>query len=120
MGNQSKQPLRILLADDDADVRETIKLVLGMERHKVVEACDGVEALELASTSHFDLIITDYVMPRMSGDLLALEIKKKSPRQPIIMITANADLLPNPLSGVDQVLAKPFQVAELLRAIREI
>jgi len=119
MGEPPQEPCRILLADDDPDVRTTLKLVLDMDHHSVEEACDGVEALELFRSKRFDLVITDYVMPRMSGDQLAGEIKKQSPSLPVIMITANADLLPDPVSGVDFLLPKPFQIAELRKAIRK-
>jgi CheY-like chemotaxis protein len=118
MGEQSQEPCRILLADDDQDVRTTLKLVLDMDHHSVEEAGDGLEALELFHSQRFDLVITDYLMPRMSGDQLAGEIKKQTPSLPVIMITANADLLPDPVPGVDFLLPKPFQIAELRRAIR--
>jgi len=112
--------MRILLIDDDKDVRDTIKLVLRMDRHEVVEAAEGRQGLELLNDGQFDLVITDYVMPEMSGDLLAAEVKRINPATPVIMITANADLLPNMLSGVDRILSKPFEVNELIKMIREV
>ena len=112
--------MRILLVDDDAEVRDTIKLVLKMERHEVVEASDGRQALDCLKQNHFDLVITDYVMPEMSGDVVATEVKRSNPSTPLIMITANADLLPDRLQGVDRVLSKPFEVSELVQAIRDI
>lgn len=120
MGKKPIQPLRILLADDDADVRATIRLVLEMDRHEVVEAEDGVAALELFNSGMFDLVVTDYVMPGMSGDLLAVEVKNKDASMPVIMITANADILPSPLVGVDLLISKPFQVKDLVASIRKI
>ena len=112
--------MRILLVDDDKDVRETINLVLKLEHHEVIEATDGRQAIELLGHDQFDLVITDYVMPEMSGDLLAAEVKRLNPATPVIMITANADLLPDSLRDVDQVLSKPFEVNELIKTIREI
>jgi DNA-binding response OmpR family regulator len=120
MAASSPEPCRILLADDDADVRTTLKLVLDMENHAVSEACDGQQALNLFQPGHFDLVITDYIMPEMSGDQLAVEIKKQDPTVPVIMITANADRLPNVLPGVDILLPKPFQIAELRQAVRRM
>ena len=119
MGEKPTKAMRILLVDDDQDVRDTIKLVLKMERHNVIEANDGREALDYLKKDGFDLVITDYVMPEMSGDVLAAEMKRNSPSTPLIMITANADLLPNQLPGVDRVLSKPFEVSELVQMIRE-
>lgn len=120
MGDESSQPRRILLADDDPDVRSTLKLILEMEHHSVVEACDGPEALQLFKANPFDLVITDYIMPGMTGDRLALEIKNLSPTVPVIMVTANADLLPTPVPGVDFLLPKPFQLARLRTAILKV
>lgn len=120
MADQSPEPCRTLLADDDPEVRSTLKLLLDIENHIVTEACDGRQALDLFNSGTFDLVITDYVMPEMSGDQLAVEIKQQNPTLPIIMITANADLLPNPVPGVDAMLPKPFPIADLRKAIRSV
>ena len=120
MRNKPTHSRRVLVADDDADVRSTLRLILEMQHYEVVEACDGLEALDLSTSHHFHLVITDYLMPGMSGDVLALELKKQAPSRPVIMITANADSVPDPISGVDRVLAKPFQVKDLLKALDEV
>jgi CheY-like chemotaxis protein len=120
MGNQSSESLRILLVDDEADVRSILKLLLDMEQHDVTEACDGREALDLFNTAQFDLAVTDYVMPGMSGIELAQEFKKQRPKLPVIMITAHADLLPDPVPGVDLLLPKPFKIAALRDAIQRV
>lgn len=120
MTEQPVKSRRILLADDQAEVRATLKLILELEEHTIVEACDGKEALRLFDEGPFDLVITDYVMPEMSGDMLALEIKKRAPVQPIIMITAHAELLPYPVPGVDVLLSKPFQISDLRSAIARV
>ena len=120
MGDESPTPRRILLAEDEADVRSTLKQLLEFDRHSVVEACDGRQALNLLKSHRFDLVITDYLMPGMPGDQLVAELKKQAPELPIIMITANMDLLPNPIPGVDVLLPKPFQVADLREAIRRV
>ena len=68
----------------------------------------------------FDLSIMDYSMPGMKGDELAAVIKQRLPHQPIIMITAYAEMLKsssNPLPGVDFIISKPFSLAELREAI---
>jgi len=114
------EPAQILLADDEADVRSMMKLVLEIDHHEVVEARNGQEALDLFRSREFDVVVTDLVMPGMYGDALALEIKKQSPGLPVIMITANADLLPDPVPGVDILLSKPFKVEQLRRAIQRL
>jgi CheY-like chemotaxis protein len=120
MTEQTLEPFSILLVDDDPEVRSTLKLLLDMDKHVVTEACDGRQALDLFSSGKFDLVITDYVMPEMSGDQLAVEIKQQDPTLPIVMITANADLLSSPVPGVDCLLPKPFPIADLRMAIRSV
>ena len=107
---------RILLVEDDTEARESIKLLLGIDRHTVTEAGDGFEALRLFTGGAFDLVITDYLMPSMNGDQLALNIKNIAPAQPILMITAYLEKLHDSDKPVD-VLAKPFGVDELRRAV---
>lgn len=120
MGDKPSDSRHILLADDDSDVRTTLRLLLEMDTHSVVEASNGQQALELLKSQPFDLVITDYIMPELSGDKLAIEIKKSSPSLPVIMITANADLLPTSLAGVDLLLPKPFQITDLRGAISKV
>jgi FixJ family two-component response regulator len=68
-------------------------------------------------------VITDYTMPGMKGDELALAVKARVPGQPVIMITAHGDSLRTsamPLTGVDQLVGKPFQLADLREAIQKV
>jgi CheY-like chemotaxis protein len=111
---------RILLADDQPDVRETVRLLLGMDEHTVAEAANGREALELFEPNRFDLVITDYAMPVMRGDELAANIKHLAPSQPILMITGSAELYGGCAAPVDGCLSKPFGFEDLRRAIAEL
>lgn len=104
---------RILLVDDQQPVREAIHLLLGLDEHKVVEASSGAEALELFRRDCFDLVITDFEMPRMKGSELATRIKQLVPAQPIIMITAYAEQLGDSNNPVDAILNKPFHLEDL-------
>ena len=108
---------RILLADDQPEVRETLKLLLGMDEHTVAEAANGREALDLFAPGRFDLVITDYAMPVMRGDELAANIKRVAPSQPILMITASVEQSESCATSVDALLQKPFGFEELRRAI---
>ena len=116
------QPLRkrILLVDDQQPVREAIRLLLGLNEHKVVEASSGAEALELFRRDCFDLVITDFEMPRMKGNELATRIKQLVPAQPIIMITAYAEQLGDSNNPVDAILTKPFQLDDLRQAMARL
>jgi CheY-like chemotaxis protein len=111
---------RILLADDQAGVRQAIKYLLELDDHAVTEARDGKEAIELFRASRFDLVITDYAMPEMAGNDLAAEIKRLIPSQPIIMITAYSLDLVQYANPVDAVLNKPFGFQDLRQTIARL
>jgi CheY-like chemotaxis protein len=113
---------KILVVDDEPLVCETIGMLLSFDGHEVVPAGSGKEALALFEKDRFDLVITDYTMPGMKGDELALAVKARVPGQPVIMITAHGDSLRTsgrPLTGVDQLVGKPFQLADLREAIQK-
>jgi CheY-like chemotaxis protein len=111
---------RILLADDQQEVREMTKLMLGMDEHIVTEAGNGQEALDLFTPGRFDLVITDYVMPVMKGDELARNIKRLAPSEPILMITGSGGKLGGMEASVDAVLNKPFGFEDLRQAVAQL
>ena len=111
---------RILLADDQQDVREMTKLMLDMDDHIVMEAGNGQEALDLFMADQFDLVITDYVMPVMKGDELARNIKRLAPAEPILMITGSAGEIGSTQMSVDAVLNKPFGFDDLRQAVAQL
>jgi CheY-like chemotaxis protein len=111
---------RILLADDQPEVRETVKLLLGLDEHTVAEATNGREALDMFAPNRFDLVITDYSMPVMRGDELATSIKQVAPSQPILMISGVAERGQGFANSVDALLNKPFGFDDLRRAIAEL
>jgi CheY-like chemotaxis protein len=111
---------RILLADDQPEVREMTKLMLGLDEHIVTEARNGQEALDLFALEPFDLVITDYLMPLMTGDELATNIKRLAPGEPILMITGSAAEVGGIRGSVDAVLNKPFGFEDLRQAVAEL
>jgi two-component system cell cycle sensor histidine kinase/response regulator CckA len=111
---------RILLAEDQEDVREMTKLLLGMDEHIVTEAVNGREALDLFTPDRFDLVITDYLMPLMKGDELARNIKRLAPSEPVLMITGSAAELGGMQASVDAILNKPFGFEELRQAVAQL
>jgi two-component system, cell cycle sensor histidine kinase and response regulator CckA len=111
---------RILLADDQPEVREMTKLMLGMDGHIVTEAGSGREALDLFAPDRFDLVITDYAMPLMKGDELAQNIKRLAPSEPVLMITGSAGDFDGIAGSVDGVLNKPFGFEELRQAVAQL
>ncbi len=112
---------RILLVEDDPGARESLRLLLTIDRHAVVEATGGAEAIELIQSQPFDLAILDYFMPDMRGSQVALRFREIAPAVPIsVMITAYLEKLTDTDKPVDAVLGKPFGVAELRRAIAKL
>ncbi|HEY9508606.1 MAG TPA: response regulator [Verrucomicrobiae bacterium] len=114
---------KILVVDDEPFVCDAVKMMLTFDGHQVQTANSGREALATLEKNQFDLVITDFAMPIMKGDELAGFIKAKFPGQPIIMITAYAEMLQssgNPLQGIDRLISKPFLLDELREAIAQV
>jgi len=95
-------------------------MMLAFDGHIVETANNGKDALKIFEPGKYDLVITDFSMPGMRGDELAATIKARAPSQPIVMITAYAEVLQtsgNPLVGVDFIISKPFLLENLREAI---
>ena len=98
-------------------------MMLAFDGHTVETASSGKDALALFDKSKFDLVITDFAMPVMKGDELAAEIKARDPQQPVVMITAYAEMLQSaasPVPGVDFIISKPFLLENLREAISRV
>ena len=112
---------RVLLVDDDADVRATTVLVLETIGYAVTPADGGAEALRLIDVGEaFDLLITDVVMPDMSGGELANEMRSRRPAMPIIFISGYAD--PAARTGrhaLQPLIRKPFRATDLAQSIEQ-
>ncbi len=111
---------RILVVDDEPYVCDAVRMMLAFDGHQVETAGSGKDALALYAREKFDLVITDYAMPGMKGDELAIAIKSLSPDQPVVLITAYAEMLRSdetPLTGVDFIVSKPFLLENLREAI---
>lgn len=110
---------KILFADDDPEIREVIRLLLGSEGYEVVEAADGDEAVAKLDP-HVDLVILDVMMPGRSGIAACAEIRKTS-AVPILFLTAksqDSDKTMGFSAGGDDYLAKPFSYAELTARVK--
>jgi adenylate cyclase len=100
----------ILVVEDDLLNRELISKVLRKEGHRVVEACDGAIALEILQVLAFDLVITDFMMPKLNGIEFVEHLHSLQPRIPIIFITGFLCVISGKtiLHDVAEVLTKPF------------
>ena len=111
---------RILVVDDEPFVGQAVRMVLTFDGYEVKAANGGAEALASLEQEHFDLVITDYSMPGMKGDELAVNIKARWPRMPVIMLSAYAENIrasKNPLPGVNALINKPFDLADFRSAV---
>jgi two-component system, NtrC family, response regulator GlrR len=118
--SREHQGRRILVVDDEPAVCGAIRMLLEHDGHTVQTVTSGREALSLLEPGRFDVVITDYSMPEMKGDALAAAVKQRLPAQPVLMITAHAEMLKSsgtPLTGVDGLVNKPFLMEELREAI---
>lgn len=122
-GSGPSRPLRILLVDDHEEVRSTTAAMLSDFGHEVVEAATGSDALASLRNgdSRYDLMITDYAMPHVSGADFLREARGLCPGVPALMITgyADADAIGDRPDGVE-VLLKPFTPAKLQAAMHRI
>lgn len=114
----------MLIIDDDEHVLANLCHFLADKKYDVTSASDGLEGLELLENDQrrFDLIITDIIMPQISGISLISIIKKKFPGMPVIAITGWGEF-PEAFaveSQADKVLSKPFELSELDKAINEL
>ena len=111
---------RILLVEDEESLRACMRMMLEMEGHQVTDASNGSEALNLFTLGEFDLVITDFEMPVMKGNTLAVNLKLLDPSLPILMVTASARARREPENPVDALLNKPFMVADLHCALEAL
>src|SRR5436305_8650713 len=80
---------RILLVEDEQPLRSCLRMMLELEGHQVSEAGNGAEALRIFSPGEFDVVITDFDMPVMQGNELAVRIKLLAPSLPILLVTGS-------------------------------
>ncbi len=116
---------KILVVDDEPNIREVVSLYLRQEGHAVVPAADGEEALELYRQSRPDLVVLDLILPKLSGLEVARRIKSER-HVPLIMLTAKGeeeDRLLGLSVGADDYVTKPFRprglVARVAALLRE-
>jgi two-component system response regulator MprA len=112
----------VLIADDDRKIIDMLRRTLAYEGYHVITAADGLEALALAQTQRPDVVILDWLMPRLDGIEVARRIREAD-SIPILMLTARdaiEDRVQGLDSGADDYLVKPFAPAELLARIRAL
>jgi|YNPNPStandDraft_1061719.scaffolds.fasta_scaffold49527_2 two-component system alkaline phosphatase synthesis response regulator PhoP/two-component system response regulator VicR len=116
---------KILAVDDDKFIVMVIRVNLEFEGYEVVEAYDGVQALEMIESENPDLVVLDIMMPEMNGwDVLSrIRENPKTEDLPVIMLTALAqdrDIEEATLRGADVYLTKPFEPEELILTVKRM
>lgn len=113
---------KILVADDEAGIRNLIKKYANFEGHEITEADNGMNAIELCKNNEFDLVIMDVMMPELDGFSAVREIKKIADI-PVIMLSARTeeyDKIHGFEIGIDDYVVKPFSPKELMLRITAV
>ncbi|MFG5381691.1 response regulator transcription factor [Yoonia sp. R2-816] len=113
---------QILVADDDRQIRDVVRIALGQVGFTVAEAADGQQALEMARSLTPDLIVLDIGMPEMDGLAVCRELRKSSD-VPVVFLTAHGDEIDRVVGlelGADDYVPKPFSPRELVARVRAI
>jgi two-component system alkaline phosphatase synthesis response regulator PhoP len=121
MSNESKA--NILLAEDEENLHEALKLNLEMEGYTVTSAFDGNEALKAIANEYFDLIIMDIMMPEVDGISVLETIRVNANEVPVLILSAknsSADRVLGLKKGADDYLTKPFNLEELLLRVSKL
>ena len=117
-----EEKARILIADDESEIRKIIRLLLERRGYSVAEAANGYEAIERVRSDSVDLIVMDIMMPRISGVEATAAIREFS-NVPILFLTAkslDSDKEKAYLAGGDDYLVKPFSSTELILKVASL
>ena len=109
--------LKILIAEDDRELRQLFSHVLTRQGYQVTGVADGCEALAAMDKDFFDLLISDIMMPKMDGLTLVRQLRDAGDKTPVLMITAKDafdDMRLGFQSGVDDYMVKPINVNEMV------
>ncbi|MGN1004896.1 MAG: response regulator transcription factor, partial [Aristaeellaceae bacterium] len=113
---------RVLVADDDISVHESLGLYFRREEYQMPSAYDGEEALEMVRRSRPDIVLLDIMMPKMDGLMVCREIRKES-NVPIIMLSAKTEEFDRLLGlelGADDYITKPFSPREVVARVKVV
>lgn len=115
--------MRVLLAEDEENIREGIKLNLELEGYEVEIAKDGKEAIKKFKEQHFDLLLLDIMLPEVDGYQICEQVRLTNLEIPIIFLTAKdtaMDKIAGLKRGADDYITKPFNLEELLLRVNNL
>ena len=116
-------PSRVLVADDDRAIRESLARALELEGYDVATVADGVETLTRVRRDDFDALVVDVMMPGVDGLAVCRVLRAEGDRTPVLMLTARVetpDRVAGLDAGADDYLSKPFELDELLARLRAL
>lgn len=118
---------RILIIDDDKDVRETLGMIVRSAGHEVSTPTTGPGLRQIVAAGQYDVVVTDVLMPELDGIEVIKLVRAAKPQCPIIAISGGSPRMPASVSlklteafGADVVLYKPFAKGELIEAIAQV
>lgn len=114
---------KILVAEDDANIRGGLVSTLESERYAVTTAHDGAQALKLYPQDKYDLVLLDVMMPKVSGYDVCRELRARGVRVPVLFLTAKGEEIDKVVGlklGADDYVTKPFGVHELLARVEAL
>jgi two-component system response regulator MprA len=114
---------RILVVDDEPDVREAVETALELEGHRVSTAADGLDAMKQVAHGEFDALVLDVLMPNLDGFEVCRRLRAAGNRTPVLILTARdaeEDTIRGLDLGADDYLVKPFALGELLARVRAL
>lgn len=112
---------KILIVDDDVEIRKVTGIYLANEGYEILKAENGIEALKIIEDTEVDLILLDIMMPEMDGIEVCMKIREKQLVMPIIFLSAKAeelDKIHGLASGADDYITKPFNAMELIARVK--
>ena len=119
----AERKARILIVEDEEEVRKLLSDILAIGEHQVEVAANGTQGLEIFERGSFDLVFTDLGMPDMSGWEVAKKIKATNEKVPVVLVTGwNVEIQDDEKRNnhVDKVIQKPFQVDQVLDSVQEV
>ncbi|MBC7500871.1 MAG: response regulator [Herminiimonas sp.] len=117
--NESQHGMKILVVEDDDEVRHFMVESLEILGYQVFEAVDGLDGIKQIAITHPDLLIVDFLMPGMNGAEVVKKVSADTPELPIIIATGYADMRAiDEVIGKNAILRKPFQINDLAASVR--
>jgi len=117
----NKEKVNILVAEDEADLRDILKVTLEQEGYRAILASDGDEAIKRIEKKSFQMALIDLKMPGVNGKELVFKIKQINPLMPIVIVTGSPDFKEEVSlkKQVYEYIYKPFRLNELVGVVKE-